>query len=485
MGKQKWIEQLAGQTAVAVQMFKTTGTEMSSAFGSIGANATSMGVGMAEQIAILGQLQATMTGSEAGTKFKAFLSGAGKAQKALGLSFTDSQGKILPMVDILEKIKGKFGDIDTVAKSDLFQKAFGRKEAVDLIKLLLQNTDGLATNIDTIGKQTGMTRAMEMATAMLDPVERLSQGGKAVRVAFGQILMRALEPFINAMADGAGGMLRWINLFPNLTRWLGVGLLALTGLVVTIGLFSVAVGIGRFMMIGWGIAVNIAKGILFLFKLGLMAARGAMFLFQIAVYLGSGALKALRLGFLSLVPGVWAFTAALLANPITWIVLGVVALIAAVVGLVLYWDQLVVLFSDNAWAQALLAPIYLIIDGFKFLIDHFDLVGSAWAGFVALFAAANPFALLGSAADWIISKLNLIPGIEISTASTGPQNPEAPVLASRQASGAALPPGGGVTNKISNAVSNSGKTINIEKIEVVNGGQVDGAMLANELAMAT
>ena len=35
MGRQQWIEQLVGQTAVAVQMFKTTGSEMSGAFVSL------------------------------------------------------------------------------------------------------------------------------------------------------------------------------------------------------------------------------------------------------------------------------------------------------------------------------------------------------------------------------------------------------------------------------------------------------------------
>ena len=36
MGKSKWVEQVTGMTATAVQAFKTTGTEMSAAFTSIG-----------------------------------------------------------------------------------------------------------------------------------------------------------------------------------------------------------------------------------------------------------------------------------------------------------------------------------------------------------------------------------------------------------------------------------------------------------------
>ena len=54
MGKGQWVEMLAGQTAAAVQIFKTTGGEMSAAFGRLGAEATSNGVAMNEQMAILG-----------------------------------------------------------------------------------------------------------------------------------------------------------------------------------------------------------------------------------------------------------------------------------------------------------------------------------------------------------------------------------------------------------------------------------------------
>ena len=83
---------------------------MSSAFTSIGAAATSVGVGMTEQMAILGTLQSTMSGSEAGTKYRAFLAGAAKAQAALNMQFTNAKGKMMTMVDILKQIKGRYGE---------------------------------------------------------------------------------------------------------------------------------------------------------------------------------------------------------------------------------------------------------------------------------------------------------------------------------------------------------------------------------------
>ena len=80
----------------AVQMFKTDGTKMAQAFSALGSSATAMGADASEQMAILGTLQATMSGSEAATKYTAFLGGAVSVQDKLGLSFTDSKVACYP-----------------------------------------------------------------------------------------------------------------------------------------------------------------------------------------------------------------------------------------------------------------------------------------------------------------------------------------------------------------------------------------------------
>ena len=77
-----------------------------------------------------------------------------------------------------------------------------------------------------------------------------------------------------------------------------------------------------------------------------------------AKFIGSGFVKSLSLlkaGFLKMIPAIWSaitatwsFTVALLANPITWIVIGVIALIAAIVLLIKNWDKVKEVFS-KAW----------------------------------------------------------------------------------------------------------------------------------------
>lgn len=401
MGKAEWVENLAGQTGLAVQLFKTTGPQMSAAFTAVGANATAAGIGLSEQMAILGTLQATMSGGEAGTKYKSFLSGVGAAQEKLGMNFTDSQGRLLPMLDILDKLKVKFGDTLTLAESDELKKAFGSDEAVGLIKLLMNDTAGLANNMDQLGKVKGMEQAEQMAKAMVDPWQRFGSAIEAVRIAFGQALLPVLNPLMDRLAEGAAALQRWVVMFPNIARWLGY---------ITLGV------------------------------LGLVAAAGA----------------------LTVLGGLFSVLS-VLASPIALIVLGVVALVVAVGAAIIWWDELKAAFGDTAWFQALMViitPIVLVFKvwwavmgllwtglqqlwtmGVQFVtwLASFEVVTTSakavWDGLLWAFANLSPFALLGKALKGIIDLLNTIPGVQIDTSFADlPDAPKVP-----QPQGASLP----------------------------------------------
>ena len=208
---------------------------------------------MNEQMAILGTLQATMSGSEAGTKYRAFLNGAAKAQEALNLTFTDSQGQMLPMIDILEKLKGRYGDTIDVAESAELAKAFGTKEATGMIKLLMADTQGLANSIETLGQVNGMSKAEEMAAKMTDQWERLESVWFAVRAAVYGSILPSINALVGTMVDGMSILVDWVNEFPILGQVIGVvsiGALALGGIVAGL---SLAMGIGSMMSAGWAI----------------------------------------------------------------------------------------------------------------------------------------------------------------------------------------------------------------------------------------
>ncbi|EJL6435705.1 phage tail tape measure protein [Vibrio cholerae] len=334
MGKAAWVEDVAGMTASAVQMFKTTGMEMSSAFTSVGANATAAGIAMSEQMAILGTLQSTMSGSEAGTKYKAFLAGVGGAQDKLNLSFVDAQGKMLPMLDILEKLQGKFGDTLDVAESDELKKAFGSDEAVSLIKLLMADTQGLAASIDSLGQTKGMGKAEQMAAAMTDQSQRLEASWFAIRAAAFSMVLPAFNAVTGSIADGLMWLTSMTSEYPVLTEVLSyaaIGALSLGGVVASL---SLVMGIAKMMAGGWAVTTAVLSGVF----------------------------KVLRISTIAMTAATWLFNAALWANPITWIIAGIVALVAAVGAMIYWWDEIKASFADTTWFKIIAAAIDGVIE---------------------------------------------------------------------------------------------------------------------------
>lgn len=428
MGKSQWVEQLAGRTALAVQMFKTKGEEMSSAFTALGANATSAGIDAAEQLAILGTLQSTMGGSEAGTKYKAFLAGVGTAQKSLGLNFTDKDGNMLGMVAILDKLKGKFGETLNVAESDALKKAFGSDEAVSLIKQLMTDSTGLAASIDSIGKVKGMDKARDMASKMTDVWHKGSGAVGVLAASFGQQLLPPLEKLVGKGVDVMKTMVRWIDIAPNLARWIGYGAITVMALAAVMGVLSAAIAINKIAWLALGGPVRLAVSLFGLLR---------------------------KLTFLQ-TAATWLLNTALWANPMTWVVIGVVALIAAVGALVYWWDDLKAAFLDTSWGKAIMA----VIDS---LMAPFKLLGETW--------------------DWVSQKFGLGTSTEVTAtaqaAAKAAELPSAPsTLSSIEAPRASeIPVGGVLANSSVLNRSNTRQTtigsVTIHSEQPMTSGQLD------------
>lgn len=359
MGEGAWVERLTGMTAQAVQAFKTDGKKMADAFGALGASAGI--VPLQEQMAIMGTLQATMQGSESATKYRAFLAGVGKAQQALNLQFTNTQGQMLPIIDILNQIKGKYGETLTVAQGDELAKAFGSQEAVSMVKLLLNDINGLSGSINMLGNVTGMQQAEIMAAAMTDQSERLAASWYVIRAALGNAILPAFNSFVGWIADMGKDVIWFTSLFPNITRWLGYVAIGFLMAVAAGGLFTLMMGAGKMAITAWGVAVMVWNGAVWLFNSGLAALRVTLLALNIAMY----------------------------ANPIGLIVVGIVAAIAAVAALVYYWDDLKASMSEWGWIKAL-----------------GGIFSTMWAGIKKVF---------NDTMNWIIEKLNLIPGVNIAT----------------------------------------------------------------------
>lgn len=399
MGEGAWVERLTGMTATAVQAFKTDGKKMADAFGALGASA-----GLAplqEQMAIMGTLQATMQGAESATKYKSFLAGVGKAQDALNLKFTDSNGAMLPIVDILNKIKGKYGDVINVAEGDELAKAFGSQEAVSMVKLLLNDINGLSGSINMLGKVNGMEQAEKMAAAMTDQSKRLAQSWYVIRAAIGSAILPAFNSFVGKIADMGTSVIWFTDMFPNITRWLGYVAVGFTLAVAAGGLFTVMMGAGKMAMTAWGLGVMMWTGASALFTSGLATMRGVLLALNIAMY----------------------------ANPIGLIVAGIAAAVIAVGALIYYWDDLKATMGEWGWVQS--------------IVGIFDTV---WGGVKSVF---------NDTINWIIDKLNLIPGVDISSNITAGSMPSVDAISPVQANLTR----GGVSQQIANANNSKSTTV--------------------------
>lgn len=411
MGNAKWVDDIAGKTAYAVNVFKSDGANMAGAFTALGAAAQSAGANVSEQFAILGTLQATMSGSEAGTKYKAFLAGVGGAQKTLGLSFTDTAGKMKSTPQILDLIRGKYGDLSKVADADLVKKAFGSDEAVAMIKLLINNTDTLKTNIADIGNTKGLDSVVDMAKNMVDPYERLTAYLDAIRIVIGGTLLPTIYPLLNGVADTGKQFMRWQAIFPHITKSIGLLVMVILGAAAAGATLNIMLGVGRLVMIAFRAAWLLITLPVKLFTAAMWLCRGAMIAFQATMTFIRGAMLAY-----SIATG----TAGIATNLLLWPVLAVIAAIVALgVGIYLlveHWDSVTAAFSAG-WAD--------IAAGWQGLCQWFGSLSPLDAVQGAVTGIGNMFAGLWDAVksmfadtwSWIVDKLNMLPGINIQAQS--------------------------------------------------------------------
>lgn len=291
--------------SASVKNFKTTGSGMAQAISTLGATAATAKVPLSEQLSILGMLQATMTGGEAGTKYKALMQSAAGAGEALNLQFMDANNQLLSLPQILTALQGKYGTtLDAMEKMEI-KKAFGTDEAVAVIDLLYSKVADLTTNIAGLDKAMGQGASFseQMAMAMNVDIgagkDLLAQRWQNLVEVIGKQLIPVLVPLFSWFGDIINRVRIFAQENSTLTR---VAVLTVSGLAaLSLGMGSMAAVLGAAGLLFPNVAIGIASV--------------------------SKALIFLRTGLITATSSVWGFTTALLANPITWVVLAVIGLI--------------------------------------------------------------------------------------------------------------------------------------------------------------
>jgi len=492
MGRTEWAEKLGGQTALAVKLFRTDGAQLKDAFKEVGAIATSFGVDLSEQFAVIGSLSSTMEGGDAGGRYKAFFENAGAGAEKLGVKLTDGQGKMLPILQVLDTLQGKLGDLNSASASAKLLDAFGG-EGAQVIGALAKDTDRLKNGLDQLGKVRGLESAEQMAKAMVDPWQQFGAAVQALRIAFGQSLIPLLTPLMDRLVGIASTLTRWTQLFPNITRAIGIVVLVILGLAGAMATLTAVVGLSKLVWLAlvtiwkvltWtgfrSIAMFLVHTVLIsAFVVGLVGmytwmgiVRGAMLLWQGAI---------------------WLVNAALAANPVLLIVIGIVALVAAVVAAVVYWDQWTSALMNTAAFKWVSEQLQALSDWFGSMGGWSGMASAAWDGIVAIFT---------DAISSLVELLNKIPGVNIE-ASFGslPKVPQLPGMSvpvdpqtqeklrsstgSISPSGPTAVPQGGFLRTIQNNNSQTqNQGVHVENLNLTNSKPMNQLELENMIGMA-
>ena len=243
-------EKFSSAISGAVQAFRTDGSDLVQGLSTLGATATKMGISLEEQLSVLGMSKSAFnSASEGATSYRAFLKGAIKANEEFGGALTDKvTGKLLPMADMLEKVKAKITgmglSMQSAKASELMQKWFGSVEAVKMINATIDKTDELRT------AQAKLQEGMEKGTALTRQMAKAMQEGKEFELMSQQVtnasmaIGKVFAPVALQVGGIIGKMTLGIQKFtaenPKLTKVLGYTVAILATMGVVAGFVAVA-----------------------------------------------------------------------------------------------------------------------------------------------------------------------------------------------------------------------------------------------------
>ena len=382
LGKVQFAEQLAGKM---VYMRKTFGTEMATIKdlmeGARGVG-TNYGVGLDEQLAVLGQLSRTL-GTEASSAYEGFMTGAIDGAKKLGLSFTDATGKMLSMPEMLIKLQGKYGkslEGNLKAQAEL-DAAFGDSSAV--VKQLYGNVALLQRNITELGGADGLRRTQEMATKMVKPWDRFVAILQAIKTVIGLTLIPVLYPLLNRLADMGQTFARWMQMFPNIARVVGYASMALLSFAVVGATVNIVMGVSKFIMLGLAGIWRVLASVTTIYTATLWLAQKAVVVWNASLAALRGILLAVRMA---------AVLSGAAINFMSWpilLVIGAIALLAAGCYLLIkHWDTVKAAVM-NTEAFKVVAGVVTWLAGV--FASAWQFIKDGWNGFIALLTGFSPW----------------------------------------------------------------------------------------------
>ncbi|MEO3904149.1 phage tail tape measure protein [Providencia rettgeri] len=426
VGKSQFAEELAGKALYMSQAFGTSMADITGLIEGARSAGTHFGVGIDEQLAVLGELQRTL-GTEASSAYEGFMTGAADGAKKLGLSFVDASGKMNSLPEMLGKLQQKYGaNIDGNLKAQKeIEAAFG--DSAIVVKQLYGDVDVLRKNITALGANDGMKRTREMAEQLADPWERLMAIWTNVRVAVGMTLLPVINPLVNKIAEMGRTVQRWLTLFPNIAKYVGYIATSITGVAAAGAMANIVMGISKFIWAGLVVVWKLSLATLKLIPGAVWLANKAMVIWQATLKLLRGTLLALRMA--AITAGI-GFN--LMSLPIILIIGAIALLGVGIYYLIKHWDAVKAAIQDTTTFKVLAAVVMALGQVFS---DVWEWIGQGWETLCNWFgefsltetfeAVANSIRdIFGNVWAWVketfadiynsfVDTLNYLPGVEI------------------------------------------------------------------------
>lgn len=337
---------------------------------------------------------------------------AGQVFKDLGIKLKDSTGNLRAPNEVLADVAEVFKNTkDGAGKTALAYELLGRSGA-DMVSLLNGGSEGLKA----MGKEAerlGLVISSDAAHAsedFCDNLDRVKDSARGVVFQLGAAMMPAINDTAIKIKEAINKVTEWLRENPKLAATIGKVGLVLAGLLVTVGTASILFGgltfiVGKFASVFRTASAAIKAG-----QAIIAACKNGMLLFRIQ-YAAFSVWSKLAAA------GQWLFNSALFACPIVWIVAGIMAVIAAVVLMVKYWDNIAAFFKklwgkvvgifSKAWAG--IKNIFLNYTPHGLIIKHWDKISGwfskiwskvkigisqAWTGIKNLFLNYTPQGLI-------------------------------------------------------------------------------------------
>ncbi|WP_349421253.1 phage tail tape measure protein [Staphylococcus felis] len=189
--------------------------------------------------------------SQAGTALKSMMTKlakptgeAKKTMESLGISITDSEGKMLPFRNIMDQLRGSLGGLSKAQQSAAVKTLFGQEAMSGILPIINASDEDYQKLTKSIDNSAGASKRMsdEMEGGIGGSIRKMKSAIESMAISIGDVLaphIRRAADFIAMLADKFTSMPGWAK-----TAVVGFGVFAavLGPLILTTGMFTAALG---------------------------------------------------------------------------------------------------------------------------------------------------------------------------------------------------------------------------------------------------